>query len=688
MADTQVDREIRIAVVMYGGGSLAIYMNGIAQELLQLVRATSPNARGQQALTGTARAYRKLAHVLAGTPLDALTEEVLAEPPRVRFLIDILSGTSAGGINAVMLAKALARNADLAPVERLWIDEGAVHALLNDRAGATRRAPYREPVKALFNSDKMYLQLLRALGGLNPGDGPAAGAGGRAESAAGAPRPHTDRGPLVDDLDLVVTGTDLQGRIVDLRLADGMAREREHRHVFEFRLRQQPGGADPRADTDEFTAAFDPLLAFAARTTSSLPAVFEPTRVAEAEPLVGRDRRAAADWPLLFRRVPPREREAVAAHAFADGGYLDNKPFGHAVDRLARVSGGRLVTRKLLYLEPVPQALDPGAPPAPTPDALGNTLDVFSLARYETIRADLERIEARNEVIRAAAHAAGRRAGGPRRPRAAPPQGRPAPRAVAPERRARLAHDARAQGGPARGARGAGGRGARPEHAHPALRRRLRRLPPAAGGHRHRRARRRGGGRRGHPRQQRPARRAAAGGALLARATLRPRPGAGPRARGGVPGALRRGVPAPPRGVPAGQDQPAAEPGRAGGGGPAAPRALERRAGVGGGGVPGRRRAAGAPRLGRGAAGAAARQGRGAARGLRAGGRPERRRPGGRRAGGARGARGAAGTPARRRGCATSCWSCSGPPRPRRGRRPRAPSCGGAAIWWRSWRGR
>ena len=35
------EREIRFGVVMYGGVSLAIYMNGIAQELLRMVRATA-----------------------------------------------------------------------------------------------------------------------------------------------------------------------------------------------------------------------------------------------------------------------------------------------------------------------------------------------------------------------------------------------------------------------------------------------------------------------------------------------------------------------------------------------------------------------------------------------------------------------------------------------------------------------
>ena len=48
MADKPVEfnpqREVRFAVVMYGGVSLAIYINGVAQELLNMVRATAPKS--------------------------------------------------------------------------------------------------------------------------------------------------------------------------------------------------------------------------------------------------------------------------------------------------------------------------------------------------------------------------------------------------------------------------------------------------------------------------------------------------------------------------------------------------------------------------------------------------------------------------------------------------------------------
>src|SRR3977135_1595499 len=42
----EADEEVRLAVVLYGGSSLCIYMNGVAQELLRLVRATAGDSFG------------------------------------------------------------------------------------------------------------------------------------------------------------------------------------------------------------------------------------------------------------------------------------------------------------------------------------------------------------------------------------------------------------------------------------------------------------------------------------------------------------------------------------------------------------------------------------------------------------------------------------------------------------------
>src|SRR4051812_13091243 len=110
---TELDptQEIRFAVVMYGGSSLSIYMYGVAQEMLRLVRATAPDPKAPhkayREVAGSERAYRELGkRLVRGKPAN--TKDVGHEAIRTRFVIDLLSGTSAGGINAVFLAKALA----------------------------------------------------------------------------------------------------------------------------------------------------------------------------------------------------------------------------------------------------------------------------------------------------------------------------------------------------------------------------------------------------------------------------------------------------------------------------------------------------------------------------------------------------------------------------------------------------
>ena len=52
-------QEIRFAVVLYGGVSLAVYMNGIVQELLSMVRGTADLPAGEK-LKGTERVYREI----------------------------------------------------------------------------------------------------------------------------------------------------------------------------------------------------------------------------------------------------------------------------------------------------------------------------------------------------------------------------------------------------------------------------------------------------------------------------------------------------------------------------------------------------------------------------------------------------------------------------------------------------
>ena len=70
---TEYESEHRLAVVMYGGVSLAIYIGGVARELLGVVRATAPSADdsavaglSDDELTAAERIYRRIAQASEG----------------------------------------------------------------------------------------------------------------------------------------------------------------------------------------------------------------------------------------------------------------------------------------------------------------------------------------------------------------------------------------------------------------------------------------------------------------------------------------------------------------------------------------------------------------------------------------------------------------------------------------------
>jgi patatin-related protein len=212
--DSELEREVRFAVVIYGGVSLAIYINGIVQEMLHLVRSTGI---AKAELSPVEHVYRKLANRV-GTPerandgrtgvqaptgkkpvsplrpgKAALRKDDAGDKIHTKFVVDILSGTSAGGINAVYLAKALANNLSIESLARMWITEADLNLLMND----TNIDPsylQQVPPPSLLNGKWMYLKRLQALNAMNP------------KSTALRGRNVSS---LVDDLDLYCTSTDL-----------------------------------------------------------------------------------------------------------------------------------------------------------------------------------------------------------------------------------------------------------------------------------------------------------------------------------------------------------------------------------------------------------------------------------------------------------------------------------------------
>jgi patatin-related protein len=367
------DREVRFAVVMYGGVSLAIYIYGVAQELLRLVRATArrgPAGTGaalltDQELRGSERVYRRLSHLVAGEK----PEPESAGP--VRFVVDIVSGTSAGGINGVFLAKALANQQDIDPLQQLWLSKGDLATLLNT---GLHLLPQERP-QSLLDSQKMYAALCEALRQVE-------------ETNTSSVKFSS---PLVDQLDLYVTTTDIRGLTMPIRLADGVVYERRYRNVFHFVYATQSSTGDDRND---FLGTNDPFLAFAARATSAFPFAFEPMRLADVPSPTD------AAWQKFYRDyLRPTDDLPFPQRAFGDGGYLDNKPFRYATDMLAQRRADRPVDRKLIYIEPSPEhpEIDPTRPDSP--DVVENiNAAVLKLPRVETIREEINRVREINRL--------------------------------------------------------------------------------------------------------------------------------------------------------------------------------------------------------------------------------------------------------------------------------------------------
>ena len=145
-AGFDAEQEVRFALVLYGGVSLAIYMYGIAEEFLHLVRSTAPKERVAE------RAWRARSPIpspraprrsIASSATAAIRREF--RPPRARAHAlrgrrDL--GHLGRGINGVCLAKALANGTSLAGLKKVWLNDGDIGGLFNDRRlRRTRPAP-------------------------------------------------------------------------------------------------------------------------------------------------------------------------------------------------------------------------------------------------------------------------------------------------------------------------------------------------------------------------------------------------------------------------------------------------------------------------------------------------------------------------------------------------------------------
>lgn len=293
-ADDLRGEELRLALVLNGGVSLAVWMGGVAFELNRLVRETHPVYRGLLELTDTSAR------------------------------IDVISGTSAGGVNGAALALAQLHDTSLYGLREVWLSQAGLEQLMRD--------PGEDDPPSLLRGDDYFLPAIeRALG--NIAQGPA------------APK---DGVPMM----LSLTTTLLNG-IGEAQLDDfgAVVEDTVHRAHFVFERR---GGAPD----DAFAPGRDVVaqLARAARAGASFPVAFEPVLY---DPGVAPFTRK----PLQARFGKDQPVEQCAY--LVDGGILDNKPFAAALEGISKLPADGNTRRVLAYVVPDPKAAVEAPKPGP-----------------------------------------------------------------------------------------------------------------------------------------------------------------------------------------------------------------------------------------------------------------------------------------------------------------------------------
>lgn len=397
-------KELRLALVCYGGVSLAVYMHGVTKEVWHLARASrcyhSPD---MEPVNGVAGVYREF-----------IAEIERERALRLRVLPDILTGASAGGINAVFLAQAMHSGHSLEPLTDLWLENADVSELTDPKAEPMWRYAklWAQPIANWFlnrpgnavsesvspeTRDEVRRKVSQLVRGrwFSP---PFSGARFSAmlyealESMAAA-EPGPPLLPPGHPIDLLVTATDFRGHPETLRLnSPPVIQETEHRMAIDF-----------RATTPEYPGETlaDPLeLVLAARATASFPGAFPPLVLNEIDELAEKEgHRWESRGSFLNRVMPVHLRDGTVDHvALIDGSVLVNKPFGAALEAMGTRTSQREVDRRFVYIDPRPDRTRPADDDAnEAPPEIGWFSSIFgslsTIPREQPIRDDLERIE-------------------------------------------------------------------------------------------------------------------------------------------------------------------------------------------------------------------------------------------------------------------------------------------------------
>lgn len=278
--------EVRFAVVLNGGVSLAVWMGGVVLELDRLTRATGAYADLLRLVGATARA-------------------------------DVISGTSAGGINGAALALAQVNpHADLNSLRELWAEQGRMDLLL--------RTPFKGEPVSLLKGDEFFLPRLEDAM--------------RRLTSRYEPRDVHDR-----PMDLRITTTLLKG--VTKTTTDALGqRLTQNLHQGSFRFRRDDE-RDHFANDGTLPTNLTHQLALAARSSASFPVAFEPSFV------------------QLDENSPMREVTSwEGSQHVVDGGALVNTPTKEALEAIDQMPAEGPTRRVMLLVFPHASAAKPASP--------------------------------------------------------------------------------------------------------------------------------------------------------------------------------------------------------------------------------------------------------------------------------------------------------------------------------------
>jgi predicted acylesterase/phospholipase RssA len=278
-------------------------------------------------------------------------------------VVDVIAGTSAGGLNGSLLATAISNGSTLDPdggsgpwLRQKWVGLGSLEV--------GKLVPGAGEKSASVLDGKYFLQEL---------DNLIKGVADAGESTAEEP------------VTLFVTASGLGVQQFEAKDAAGQAFVvPDHRYLYSFtseNAEKYDGRTREFSVADKNELKDTRLLARAARASASFPAAFG----------------AVLETPKLAAAPPRMQPTSIAGSGawLVDGGVLDNAPFGPVLDVVARRPVAGRATRYVLYVVPSSGigSASTALPEAKEPSWRVSALSAVQFPREVDFRSDVEQLE-------------------------------------------------------------------------------------------------------------------------------------------------------------------------------------------------------------------------------------------------------------------------------------------------------